>query len=80
MTIMNDQETLKSQACDLNLHGLLSQWDKLISEQILWLTQFLQWELSERKQRSLERRLSSAKLGHFELINEFDWSWPTKID
>ncbi|WP_151671981.1 IS21-like element helper ATPase IstB [Nitrincola schmidtii] len=77
---MNDQDTLKSQASDLNLHGLLSHWDKLTSEQIPWLTQFLQWELTERKQRSLERRLSSAKLGRFKLINEFDWSWPTKID
>ena len=44
------------------------------------LAQWLTWELAERKQRSLERRLSSAKLGRFKPLTEFDWQWPSKID
>ena len=77
---MNDHDALKSQASGLNLHGLLSHWGELTPEQMPWLTQLLAWEITERKQRSLERRLSSAKLGRFKLISEFDWQWPTKID
>jgi DNA replication protein DnaC len=78
MTTEND--TLKAHAIALKLHGLLSHWDELTPVQTPWLTQLLSWEISERKQRSLERRLSSAKLGRFKSLTEFDWQWPTKID
>jgi DNA replication protein DnaC len=80
MTMMSELETLKEHALALKLHGLLNHWDELTSEQIPWLTHVLTWELSERKQRSLERRLYSAKLGRFKPLTEFDWQWPTKID
>ena len=78
--MMSELETLKEHALALKLHGLLNHWDELTSEQIPWLTHVLTWELSERKQRSLERRLYSAKLGRFKPLTEFDWQWPTKID
>lgn len=42
--------------------------------------QWLTWELVERKQRSLQRRLASAKFGGFKTLSEFDWQWPQKID
>ncbi len=45
-----------------------------------WLERLLTWEINERKHRSLERRFSSAKLGRFTLLTEFDWQWPEKID
>ncbi|MDO8941113.1 MAG: ATP-binding protein [Methylicorpusculum sp.] len=35
---------------------------------------------SGAKRRSLERRLSHAKLGRFKPLTEFDWQWPDKID
>lgn len=78
--MMNERDALKEQALALKLHGLLSHWDELTPEQIPWLTQVFGWELSECKQRSLERRLGSAKLGRFKPLTEFDWQWPTKID
>jgi DNA replication protein DnaC len=37
-------------------------------------------EHAERERRSLERRRRAAKLGRFKPIDEFDWSWPEKID
>ncbi|WP_228735939.1 ATP-binding protein [Marinobacter sp. LV10MA510-1] len=77
---MNEHETLKAQASALKLHGLLSHWNELTPEQTPWLAELLAWEISERKQRSLERRLSSAKLGRFKSLTEFDWQWPAKID
>ena len=77
---MNEHETLKAQASALKLHGLLSHWNELTPGQTPWLAELLAWEISERKQRSLERRLSSAKLGRFKSLTEFDWQWPAKID
>jgi len=83
---MNDKKTLinteqlKQQAIELRLYGLLAHWQDLSEEQYPWIDQLLAWEITERKQRSLERRLSSAKLGRFKPLNEFDWQWPTKID
>jgi len=44
------------------------------------LEELMRQELAERERRSLERRLSDAKLGRFKPIDEFDWNWPTQID
>lgn len=77
---MIEQEQLKQQASELKLHGLIAHWHKVTEEEQPWLAQWLTWELAERKQRSLERRLASAKLGRFKPLTEFDWQWPKKID
>lgn len=77
---MIDIEQLKQQAAELKLQGLKMHWHELTKEQYPWLAQLLTWEQTERKQRSLERRLSSAKLGRFKPLTEFDWQWPSKID
>jgi len=77
---MIDQTQLKQQASDLKLYGLLAHWHEINDEQHLVLAKWLAWELSTRKQRSLERRLNSAKLGRFKPLTEFDWQWPTKLD
>lgn len=75
-----DSEQLKQQAIALKLYGLQAHWHELAEAQFPWLEILLNWEQKERKQRSLERRLSSAKLGRFKPLNEFDWQWPDKID
>lgn len=73
-------EQLKQHAIDLKLHGLQAHWHELSEAQHPWIEQLVTWELSERKQRSLERRLLSAKLGNFKPLCDFDWQWPSKID
>lgn len=80
MKKQSELETLKQQAVDLKLHGLLSHWHEVNKTQTQCLAQLLAWEQDERKQRSLERRLTSAKLGRFKPLAEFDWKWPEKID
>lgn len=37
-------------------------------------------ELLEKQKRSLERRLSRARLGRFKYMADFDWNWPKKIE
>lgn len=80
MKKQSELELLKQQAAELKFHGLLSHWHEINEAQIQCLVQLLIWEQDERKQRSLERRLTSAKLGRFKPLTEFDWKWPKKID
>lgn len=77
---MTEHAQLKQHASALNMYGLLANWPAITDEQIPCLAQWLTWELAERKQRSLQRRLASAKLGRFKPLSEFDWQWPQKID
>jgi DNA replication protein DnaC len=73
-------DQLKQQAIELRWYGLQQHWPEITDEHYPLLAKLLDWECDERKQRSLERRLSSAKLGRFKPLNEFDWQWPSKID
>lgn len=75
-----EHDALKQQAAELKLHGLQAHWHEITEAQMLCLAQLLAWEQSERKQRSLERRLTSARIGRFKPLTEFDWKWPSKID
>lgn len=77
---MIDIEQLKQQAADLKLYGLLAHWHEVPETHFPWLETWLNWEQTERKQRSLDRRLTDARLGRFKSLNEFDWQWPGKID
>lgn len=37
-------------------------------------------ETAEKAARNLQRRLSTARLGRFKPLADFDWNWPKKID
>jgi DNA replication protein DnaC len=75
-----NSEQLRQQAIELRLHGLQVHWQELTEQHYPLLSTLIRWELDERQQRSLERRLNSAKLGRFKPLTEFDWDWPSKID
>jgi len=77
---MINLEQLKQQATELKLYGLQAHWNDIKEEQYPWIEALLNWERTERKQRSLERRLASAKLGRFKALTDFDWQWPDQID
>ena len=68
----------KARAERLGLYGLLTHWDEVHREP--WLNVVLDHEESERRRRSLERRVRNARLGRFKLLADFDWSWPKQID
>jgi DNA replication protein DnaC len=44
------------------------------------LEEIVRLESQERARRSVERRLSHARLGRFKPMADFDWDWPKKID
>ena len=73
---------LRAQAAELRLHGLLAHWDAMMGhpETEQRVRQWLSWEIAERAQRSLERRLREAHIGRFKSLADFDWSWPKECD
>jgi len=77
-TAMSPSPEPRSRAQKLGLWGLLAHWDEF--QEAPWLQTFLLYEEEERRRRSLERRLASAKIGQFKPLADFDWSWPQAID
>jgi DNA replication protein DnaC len=75
----NHDDVRQARASALKLYGLLAHWDELPSDQD-WVDRLLSWEETERQHRSLERRLSSARIGRFKPLADFDWSWLTRCD
>ena len=75
MTTLDD---LKARAQALKLYGLLAHWDDVKSSD--WLVPLIEWEEAERQARSLQRRLSNARLGQFKSLTDFDWQWPKHCD
>jgi DNA replication protein DnaC len=62
----------------LGLWGIVGAWEEFGAAP--WIDEILDAEENERKRRSLERRLTSAKIGRFTPMAEFDWSWPSKLE
>lgn len=56
----------------------MNAWEELRAE--TWIDELIELEENERKRRSLERRITSAKIGRFTPIADFDWLWPKNID
>jgi DNA replication protein DnaC len=67
----------RDRARRLGLYGLLAQWDEVRDQE--WLPRLLEIEDAERRRRSLERRIHSARIGAFKPMADFDWEWPKKI-
>jgi DNA replication protein DnaC len=75
---MSLNESLHCRAEALHLYGLLTHWHELADS--TWIEPLLTWEETERARRSLERRLSSAHIGRFKPLADFDWNWPEHCD
>ncbi len=74
-------DPLRERARALRLHGLLAHWDALTEEdKQRWVEPLIQWEEEERARRSLERRLSQARIGRFKPLVDFDWNWLKRCD
>ncbi len=75
---MTTEESLRARVHALGLHGVLSEWEDLAGEP--WLKRLVEIEETIKKQRSLDRRIRSARIGQFKAITDFDWEWPKSID
>lgn len=78
---------LPLELCQLGLHVTAKGLDDLLARAIKqkfshrqFLEEIVRMELSEKTAHNLQRRLSSARLGRFKPIADFNWDWPKKID
>ena len=69
---------LKTRAEALRLYGLLAHWGEVADCD--WLARVIAWEEQERQDRSLQRRLTTARIGRFKPLADFDWRWPKRCD
>lgn len=72
-----DRDPLHERAQALGLHGLCARWPELGDEP--WVAKLVEIEESERRRRSLVRRLAHAKIGAVRPIADFDWKHPKKL-
>jgi DNA replication protein DnaC len=73
-----DLDELRQRALKLRLYGLLSRWEELCTQP--WVAELIEIETVERRRRSQQYRIDTAKIGAFKPIADFDWKHPTKID
>ena len=78
MKTTSSEEALHQRVRDLGLYGVLEHWRHFQDEP--WLEDLLAREETERKRRSLERRIRASKVGGFKDIADFDYDWPSEID
>lgn len=76
--MITSSEKYLERAKALKLYGIVSHWSEVAHQE--WIPSLLDWEERARSQRSLERRLHSARLGKFKKMADFDWNWPTQCD
>jgi DNA replication protein DnaC len=69
---------LRDRARALGLYGVLSEWDAVKNEP--WLARLIEIEEAERGRRSLDRRVTSSRLGRFKPMADFDHDWPKRLD
>lgn len=75
---MTTQDMLRKRAEALRLWGLLEHWNEVAGE--VWVPAMLDWLEEAQRRRSLESRVTKARLGTFKSIVDFDWRWPERID
>lgn len=81
------EPTLAERLRAINLHYTAEHLDDVIAHATKrrWAAaQLLEYvcehETDERAQRTLQRRLTSSRLGRYKPLADFDWAWPTKIE
>lgn len=78
LSALPEESSQRERARRLGLYGLIARWDEIKHES--WLGTVLDIEETERKHRSLQRRVRNAKIRDFKTMADFDWDWPTRID
>ena len=77
-TPTSESDSVRQRLRDVALYGLAAQDHALLTQP--WVERVIDIEDRERKRRSLERRLTNARISAFRPIADFDWTWPNRID
>ena len=80
MTIHEDLLDLRLHYLAENLEQFVSQAESAALKPIDIITRAVELEQLERSQRGIARRLKEARLGRFNMIQDFDWNWPKEVN
>jgi DNA replication protein DnaC len=80
MTLYDELSELRLHYLAQNLDSFVSQAESAKSSPRELLQRMTELELVERSRRSTDRRLREARLGRFQPIADYDWTWPKEID
>ena len=78
LTARKITDPLQKRAWQLGLYGLCAHWGEFADRDLL--ERIVIMEETERKKRTLERRVGDSKIGAFKPLADFDWAWPGRID
>ncbi len=71
-------DSLTERASQLGLWGLLTHLDEVRDRD--WVEPLIDWEETERAQRSLDRRIRTSRISRYKPMADFNWTWPKKVD
>ena len=83
----SDQTRLDSQLQHLHLHHIKSHYQLAATKaaeqecsHVDYLAQLIEGQTTMRENRSIERRIRNARFPVLKTLEEFQWSWPKKIN
>ena len=83
----SDQTQLDAQLRRLHLQYIQSHYKALASKaaelqrsHVDYLAQLVEGEFTTREMRSIERRIKNARFPVCKTLDDFQWSWPKKIN
>lgn len=83
----SDQTRLDAQLHRLHLHHIQSHYQVVAAKaaeqhhsHVDYLAQLIEGETTLRENRSIERRIKNARFPVLKTLDEFQWSWPRKIN
>lgn len=80
-------QRLQEQLLALHLHRIHEEYQSLSAQaakanwtHVEYLARLLDTESAAREQRALERRLAAARFPVIKTLDEFNWTWPKKLN
>ena len=79
-TLPTDLQRLGLNRTAEDINDLIAQATRKRWSPAVLLEHIVAAELEDRQRRSVERRLTRARLGRFKPLADWDWDWPTAFD
>ena len=79
-TLQTDLQRLGLNRTAEDINDLIAQATRKRWSPAVLLEHIVAAELEDRQRRSVERRLTRARLGRFKPLADWDWDWPTAFD
>lgn len=83
----SDAIRLDAQLHALHLHYIQGHYQALAAKaaeqhrsHVDYLAQLIEGEATKRENRSIERRIKNARFPVIKTLDEFQWSWPKKVN